>query len=298
MEKIKLTFLGTGDAVPTKKRNHTAVLASFADENILIDCGEGTQRQLKIAEISPAKITRILLTHWHGDHFLGIPGLLETLRMHKYKKTLKIYGPKGTKKHISLLIGLIGGQKVKLEIKEVEGIFIKEPKFSIEAQPMSHGTPANAYSITLKEKIRLNKAKLKKLKLPNSPIIKKLQEGKTISYKGKKISPKQVAYFEKGKKITIIMDTKSNPNAVKIAKNSNLLICESTFSSKEARRASEYKHLTAKQAAEIAKKAKVKSLILTHISQRYDKSQKIIEKEAKKIFRNTRLAKDFDKIDI
>src|SRR3989344_2886418 len=101
MEKVKITFLGTGDAIPTKLRNHTSILAEIGNETIMIDCGEGTQRQLKIAKISPHKITRLLITHWHGDHILGIPGLLQTLATGNYSKILKIYGPRGTKHHIS-----------------------------------------------------------------------------------------------------------------------------------------------------------------------------------------------------
>ena len=103
MEKIKITFLGTGNAVPTKQRNHTAILIEFKNEHILIDCGEGTQRQFKYAEISPAKLTRLLITHWHGDHILGIPGLFQTLAMNDYQKTLFIYGPKSTKRKLDLL---------------------------------------------------------------------------------------------------------------------------------------------------------------------------------------------------
>src|SRR3989344_3358273 len=96
MEQIKITFLGTSNAIPTKKRNHTAILLTYKNENILIDCGEGTQRQFKIAEISPAKLTKILITHWHGDHTLGLSGLFQTLAMSDYSKKLEIYGPKNT----------------------------------------------------------------------------------------------------------------------------------------------------------------------------------------------------------
>lgn len=101
MEKIKITFLGTGSMIPTIKRSHTAILLTYKNENILIDCGEGTQRQFKIAKISPSKLTRILLTHWHGDHILGLPGLLQTLGMNDYRKTLNIYGPKKNKTLLS-----------------------------------------------------------------------------------------------------------------------------------------------------------------------------------------------------
>src|SRR3989344_2142349 len=103
MEQFTITFLGTGNAVPTKLRNHTAILIDFLNEHILLDCGEGTQRQFKVAELSPHKLTKLLITHWHGDHVLGIPGLFQTLAMGEYYKTLEIYGPKGTMHSLDLL---------------------------------------------------------------------------------------------------------------------------------------------------------------------------------------------------
>lgn len=299
METIKLTFLGTGNAIPTKKRNHTAILASFANENILVDCGEGTQRQFRQINESPTKLTRILITHWHGDHMLGLPGLFQTLAMSNYQKTLKIYGPKGTRRFIQLIQELIFDFHINLEVHEIQqGIIVNEKDFQIQAAEMSHGIPTLAYSLILKDKIRLNKSKLKKLKLPNSPILKELQAGKDIVFNGKKIKAKDVIYKEKGKKITFILDTAFNNNAIEIAKDSDILITESSFSKAEADRAKEYKHLTASQAGEIAKKSKSKKLILTHISQRYEHAPQIIEKEAKKIFKNTKLAKDFDSLKI
>ena len=157
MESIKVTFLGTGGMIPTKRRGPTAILASFANENILIDCGEGTQRQFKMKELSPTKLTRILITHWHGDHFLGLPGLLQTLAMSNYQKTLKIYGPKGTKRTMNLIKDLIRGFHIKLEVHETtQGTIIEEKDFKIETKDMSHSVPARAYSITLKDKVRHN----------------------------------------------------------------------------------------------------------------------------------------------
>ena len=299
MESIKLKFLGTGNAIPTKLRNHQAILLSYANENILVDCGEGTQRQFRMANLSPTKITRILITHWHGDHILGLPGLFQTLALSNYQKSLKIYGPKGTKRFIQLIQELIFGFHINLEIHEIEsGTIINEKNFQVQAMPMSHGIPTLAYSFIIKDKIRLNKKKLAKLKLPNSPLLKQLQQGKDIMINNKKIKASQVAYKEKGRKITFILDTAMNINAIKLATNSDILITESSFLSEEKEKAKEYNHLTATDAAQIAKKSKSKKLILTHISQRYEHSPQLIEKEAKKVFKNTKLVKDFDSLKI
>jgi len=297
MEKIRVLFLGTGNAIPTKKRNHTAILLSYKNENILVDCGEGTQRQFNIAGISPTKLTRVLITHWHGDHILGIPGLLQTLWMLNYNKTLKIYGPIGTKNFFSLISSLIK-VRINFELIEIENDKIDCGDFDIETLLLEHEIPSNGYSFLLKDKRRLDKDKLKKFKLPNSPLLGKLQKGCDIVFNGKKIKAKDVSFIEKGKKITFVLDTAKNENAVKLAKNSDILICESTFSDEEKEIAEEYKHLTAKQAAEIAKKSNVKKLILTHLSQRYEHNSEIILKEAKKIFKNTIIAEDFENFEL
>jgi ribonuclease Z len=296
-EKIELTFLGTGSAVPTARRNHPSMLLKYKEENILFDCGEGTQKQIRIAKLNPCKITRILLTHWHGDHIFGLPGLLQTLAMSNYSKTLKVYGPRGTKHYMDLYKNLYlrKGEELKLEIHEIDsGIIINEKEFEIIAEQMSHDAPCLAYSFIIKEKNRLDKKKLKKLKLPeNFPLIGELVKGNTIEYNKKKIDGKKLVYKEPQRKITYVLDTRMNERAITIAKDSDVLICESTFSKMEGEVAKDYAHLTSEQAAEIAKKSKSKKLILTHLSQRYE-NPKMILKEAKKVFKETRVAEDFD----
>lgn len=296
--ETKITFLGTGSATPTAKRNHTGIYLQSGKENILIDCGEGIQRQFRKAKLNPGKLTRILITHWHGDHTLGIVGLLETLAMAEYSKTLKIYGPKGTKEKIKLFETIYGNFKINLEVYEVSGKFIDEKEFFIESSKMVHGIPSNAYSFVIKDKVRLNKAKIKKLKIPNSPLLGKLQNGKDITYLGKKIKSKDISYVQKGKKISVILDTLMNENAVKIAKDSEVVICEASFLSDEKEKIKEYKHLTAKQAATIAKKSKSKKLYLVHISQRHEKNEKKILADAKQVFKDTTIPNDLDKIKI
>src|SRR3989338_8522239 len=243
MEKFTITFLGTGNAVPTKLRNHTAILIEFLNEHILIDCGEGTQRQFKIAGLSPARLTRLLITHWHGDHVLGISGLFQTLAMADYTKTLEIHGPRSTLRYIQLLQNIFHEFKIATNVHEVSGVFVDTPLYSIEAAPMAHGTPTNAYALVLKDRRRLDKAKIKKLKLPNSPLLGELQRGKDIVWQGKKIKAKSITYREPKKKIVIILDTGMNSEAIELARDADLLICESTFSHEEQEKAQEYKHL-------------------------------------------------------
>jgi len=296
---IKLTFLGTADQIPSANRNHSAILLNYNEENILIDCGEGTQRQFRKAKLNPYKTTRILITHWHGDHVLGLPGLLQTLAMSGYNKTLYIYGPKGTEFLMRGLLKLFNfKKKYEIKIKEVQGKFFETKDFYLEAKSMEHGIPCNAYFFEEKSKTRIDKKKLKKSGLPLGPLISKLKSGKNITYKNKKYLAKNLTYTDTGKKISIVLDTLLNKNITNFVKNSDVLICESSFSSDLEDKAKEHLHLTSKQAGEIAKKAKVKKLILTHLSQRYEKNPKKILNETKKIFKNSTLAKDLMVVEI
>src|SRR3989304_4750110 len=141
-DKIKITFLGTGSMIPDEKRGHPAFLISHKTENILVDCGEGTQVQFRKAKLNPCKITRILITHWHGDHTFGLPGLLRTLATSGYNKKLVIYGPRGLRKHFDEMFFAFGGiNEFPIEIKEVSGKFLETPEFYIEAESMVHVQP-------------------------------------------------------------------------------------------------------------------------------------------------------------
>lgn len=290
---MKITFLGTTSMFPTATRNHTGILLSYSNENILFDCGENIQRQLRIAKISPMKITKILLTHLHGDHILGIPGLIFMLEASNYSKTLEIYGPKGTKLFFKKMMQLYKLDEIKIKITEInKKIFLKTKEFNLEAFPLKHNTPCISYSFIENPKIKINLDYIKKFNLIQHPLIGKLQQGKDIIYKGKKIKAKNATYAVKGKKITLILDTVPCSNCIKSAKNSDLLISEATFSDSLKEKARLFMHLTAVQSAQIAKKSNSKRLVITHFSQRY-KDVKELEKEAKTIFKNTIAAYDF-----
>lgn len=294
---IPIIFLGTSQAIPTEKRNHTSILLTHKSENILIDCGEGTQRQFRKANLSPTKLTKILITHWHGDHVLGLPGLLQTLALNNYSKTLHIYGPKNTKYFMNQLYKIfVPRAKLKLEIHEVSGKFFENSDFSLTAFPLKHGVPCNAYVFEEKDKVRIHKSKIQKLNLSHEQLAN-LSKGKDIRFKNKTIKAKSLTYIQEGKKISFMFDTEKI-NAIKQINNSDLLITESTYTEKEKDLAKNYKHLTARQAAEIAKASKSKQLILTHISQRYDNKENLILQEAKKVFQKTKIAEDLMKVEV
>jgi ribonuclease Z len=244
----------------------------------------------------------MLITHWHGDHILGIPGLFQTLLMNGYSRKLEIYGPKGTNYYIRKLIELLVPYcKLNLEIHEVsEGKFFENKEFYLESLPMKHSTiPCNAYAFVEKDKKRLDRAKLKKLKIPNSPLLGDLAKGKDITLEnGKKVKAKDIVYLDKGKKISIVLDTKLIPNCYKIAEDADLLIAEAVYLKQEAELADLHEHLTAEQAGDIAKKAKAKKLYLSHLSQRYDGSEKLVLNEAKKKFKNVFIAEDLMETEI
>jgi ribonuclease Z len=300
-EKIKLTFLGTGSAIPTARRNHPAVYLQYKNENILIDCGEGTQRQFRKAKLNPCKITKILISHWHGDHVLGLPGLFKTLMLNGYNRKLEIYGPYGTEKRIKLYLELFAhkGSELNLKVFEVaKGKFFENEEFYIESAIMKHDVLCVAYSFVFKEKNRLNKDKLSKMNFGNSSLIGELAKGKVVEINGKKVDGKKFIYKEKARKISFIIDTMINDKVVEISRGSDLLVCEATYSKEDLALAKERAHLISTDSAKIAKKAKAKKLILFHLSQKYDETPKKILEEAKKVFKNVSVAEDFDKVEI
>ncbi|MBD3361330.1 ribonuclease Z [Candidatus Woesearchaeota archaeon] len=296
---MELIILGTSSTKPTRKRNHSAYFLTYKNEGILFDCGEGTQRQMMQAGIKPNKITKIFISHWHGDHMLGLPGLLQTMAVNEYTKSLKIYGPPGSKnKYKKMLDAFESSYKIEAKIHDIkEGKVLETDDYYIEAYSLTHRTKCYGYRFVEKDKRQINMSKLKKLGVTEGPIVGKIQEGKTITVKGKKIKPEQVSKLVKGRIFAYVADTRPCKNCEKLARNADLLLCESTYSSEHADKAREYKHLTAQEAAQIAANANVKKLILTHYSARY-KNEHELEQDARTVFDNSFGAKDFAKFKI
>lgn len=292
---IEIIILGTACMQPTKERNHVGILLSYKNENLLFDCGEGIQRQLRIIDFKPTKITRIFLSHWHGDHVLGLPGLMNSLGADQYGKKLKIYGPKGTKKHISYMLKtFIGKNLIEHEVIEINPKKVQRLEFMdffIEACPLEHGTPCLGYAFIEKDKRKIKGPYIKKIP---GLLLGELQRGKAVVYENKKITPQEATYLVKGKKVAIVMDTRPCNGLLKLAREADLLISEATYLEEHKEKAEEYLHMTAKEAGLLANQAKVKKLVLLHFSPRYKEITEIRE-EVKEVFKEAVCAEDFMK---
>ena len=302
MTQMNIIFLGTGGSWPTVRRNVSSVAIKRGSEIILFDCGEGTQRQFQKSKLSYMQISKIFITHFHGDHFLGLPGLMQTMQLNDRDKPLHIYGPKNIKNLVNQLqnLGIFcpSYRIITHEVKEGEPINFKD--YKINVLNVDHVFPSVAYS--LEEKIRpgkFNKTRALKLGIPEGPLFSVLQHGKPIVLDdGRKIEPNLVlGPPRKGRKVVISGDTRPIKKMLNFAEYADVLIHDSTFDSKLEDIAGEYAHSTSLQCAEIAKKAKVKQLFLTHISPRYH-DHTSLEKEAKKIFKNSIVPKDFQEFEV
>ncbi len=298
---MEITMLGTSCMVPTKERNVQGIFVEIKGEGILFDCGEGTQRQMNIAGINRNRVRKIFISHWHGDHVGGLIGLLQTMSNNENPQKVMIFGPKGTTERVAHLLRAVSFEdnRLELEIKELNPHGIEKAydgeEYYVETAYLDHKMPCLGYSLVEKDKRRINIAEAKKFGLHGGPLVGKLQEGKAVTFKGKKIEPDEVSYIQKGKKLTIILDTQPCQNAYELARDADLLVAESAYTADKEDKALEFKHMTTKQAALIATNAGVKKLIITHFSQRY-KSIAELHDEIRTFFPESECAYDFMKV--
>jgi ribonuclease Z len=301
---IKITFLGTVSGIPSKERNHPAIVFEYFGENketLLFDCGEGTQTQLQKAGISFMDIDKIFITHWHADHFAGLIPLLATMNLEKRTKDLQIFAPEAERfvGHI-LDLGYFGTRfpiiatNVPYEGSDINEVDSGE-EYKVFSIPAFHTVPAVVFCFKENDKSNIDLNLLKKLELKRGPWLKELKKKGFAEVKGTKVKLEDVATITKGLKVVYTGDTKPNDNVVKISERADILIHDATFL--EADEVKGKAHADVKQAAAIAKKADVKQLILTNISRRY-KDAGEIEKTAKKVFKNSKVAYDFMEVKI
>ncbi len=297
---VEITILGTASMVPTKERNVQAFYLEYDGEGMLFDCGEGTQRQMNVAGISRAKVRRIFITHWHGDHVAGLVGLVQTIGNSGYEGTLHVYGPRETKRRFGALMdATIFESKFPIEVEELspkdELVVVENDRYQVTCIPADHGIPCLAYAWQEKEKVRVDMAACKRLGISQGPLIGRLQRGEAVEVAGKRVAPQDVTYRVAGKRVVFIPDTQPHPNLVRIARFADLLVCESTFSDEEDEKSREFRHMTARKAAHVAADAEAKRLLLTHFSQRYPVVSHLVE-QAREVFPGAEAAFDLMKI--
>lgn len=300
---IHLTFLGTAASVPTTKRSLPALLIQRGNDQLMFDCGEGAQRQMITAKAGFHKKLKVFISHMHGDHVLGLPGLLQTMALMNRQKKVDVYGPEGI---VQFLEGtreaLQFGLTFSVEIHEVHtaGTVCAEKEYTVEAAWAAHSVPSLAYAFV--EKPRAGKfypEKAKALGVPEGELWSKLQHGEQVTLSnGVVVKPEQVSgALRRGRKIVYSGDTKPFKAFARFATAADLMIHEATLDDALAEKAAEDGHSTPSQAAEAAAKAKAKKLVLTHISARYTDATVLLT-QAQKVFSDTVVAEDFMRLEL
>jgi len=297
---FELVFLGTSASAPSINRNLPSVLVKHDEFRFLIDCGEGTQRQILQAGIGFKRLNRILITHGHLDHILGLAGLLSTLLRWETIDNLEIYGGKAALSRVhDLIYGVVlRGNQTSFNLALVpieEGVFIEEGEFNITALPVQHRGPDN-YGYLFQEKGRCPflPEKAEELGIPSGPWRRDLVNGKAVTLPdGRKIQPEQVlGEYKAGTRMVVLGDVAETDSLVTYCDQADALVTEATYLESEAEMAQQFGHMTARQSAQLAVRANVKQLILTHLSRRY--RERDILAEAQAVFPNTIVARDFD----
>ena len=289
-----LIILGCSSQQPTRYRNHGAYLVRWNDEGLLFDPGEGTQRQFIFAEIAPTVVTRIFISHFHGDHCLGLGSMLMRLNLDKVTHPIHCYYPASGKKYFDRLrYGTMYHELIQVIEHPVEkaGIVADDSHFRIEATFLEHGVDNIGWRVTEKDTRKFDPAKLQAYGV-HGPLVTELGEKGSLEINGKTVHLDDVSTIRPGESIAVVIDTRFCPQAVEIAKNARLLLAESTYLESERDLAYHHYHMTAKDAATLALQAHVEQLILTHFSARYLNLKEVLD-EACAVFPNTDVAEDF-----
>jgi ribonuclease Z len=301
---FEILFLGTSASAPSAKRGLSALIVKHDEYRFLVDCGEGTQRQILQAGVGFKNLTRILLTHGHLDHILGLGGLLSTFLRWEAIEELDIFGGRTTLDRVhDLLYGVVlrGNQTpMPLRLNEIKpGLFFETNDFTLSAFSVTHrGPDCLGYVFEGKARRPFLPEKADALGVPFGPERRELVAGNEIILPdGKRVKPDDVlGPLQKGVKLVVVGDTGRTDDLLEVCQDADALVIESTYTDEEADMARQFSHLTARQAAELAVKAGIKKLILTHISRRY--REKDILKDAQAVFPNTAVARDFDAFQI
>jgi ribonuclease Z len=297
---LDLVFLGTSGSMPTSRRAPPALLLRRGGDRLLIDCAEGTQRQLMRSTIGLPELTEVFLTHYHADHYLGLPGMLKTFALRGRELPITIYGPSGLTDLFGALRRIFGRLTYSYELVELRpGDVLGRDDYRIVTFNVTHGVPALGYALVEEARPgRFDVPTADSLGVPAGPDRGRLQEGEAIQLAdGSVVTPEQVlGPARPGRKICITGDTAPSLSYVDLAHGADLLVHEATFCDDERERAHETQHSTAREAAQVAATAGAQMLALTHLSSRYFGPE--VLKEARAVFPETVVPRDFDVIEV
>jgi len=298
---LKVVFLGTSGSMPTPERGSSSVALCLGRSVVLLDCGEGTQRQMVAAHIGFSRVKLVLVTHLHGDHVLGVPGLLQSMTLQRREEPLTVYGPRGIHAFLQGVSDTLGGPGFPVTVHEIAepGVVLDAKGYTVEACKSDHRLESWSYAVIERSKPgRFHPEKAARLGVPQGIIWKRLQDGEDVDIGERTIKSSDVVDPPRpGRKVVYSGDTRPSDDVAKLATGADLLIHESTFGEDLVERAAEDGHSTAGQAAGVAAKAGVKRLVLTHISGRYSDAAPLLD-EAKRIFPNSSVAADLLEVDV
>jgi ribonuclease Z len=297
---LDVVFLGTSASAPTARRGTSSLLIRRGGDRLLLDCGEGTQRQLLRSTIGLVDLEHVFLTHLHADHYLGLPGMLKTFSLRMREPPLRLYGPPGLRELFGMLGRVIGRLTYELELVELRaGDAVPLDGYEVCAFPVDHGVPSIGYALVEPERPgRFDDARADALGVPFGPERGVLQRGEAVTLAdGRVVQPEElVGEPRAGRTVAYTGDTAPTEAVSLLFPGADLLIHEATFGNDDVERAAETRHSTARQAAEVAAAANVKLLALTHVSPRYYGPELL--QEARDVFESTVLPRDFDTIEV
>lgn len=307
---MKIIPLGTSSGKPTLRRNVSALAVVGEGEWWLFDCGEGTQTQIARAGISPQKLAGVFISHLHGDHFNGLPGLLSTMSLDQREKELTLVGPAGIGEYLTLLAKLkICHVNFPLKLREFDArhfaareqeMVYESARFTVTTRPLDHRVFALGYRLEEKTKPgRFNLERAKELGVPAGPLYSRLQSGHSITLDDGRVihSSEVLGPPRPGKVVSYCLDTRPCANAVKLSENADWAVHEATFTEELIEEATYFGHSTAIQAAEMAVEARARRLLITHFSSRFPDARPLLE-EARSVFPETYAAEDLVELEV
>lgn len=299
MSSRELIVLGSASQVPTRHRNHNAYFLRWDDEGILFDPGEGTQRQMTLAGLSATQVTRICITHFHGDHALGLPGIIQRLSLDRAKHPVEVYYPASGQAFFERLrhatIFMDAATIVPRPISG-DGMLAETKAFKLSAAKLEHAVDTYGFRLEEHARVQLIPSRLAEAGI-SGPLTGELLRRGSVEVGGRTVRVEEVGEPRAGQGFAFVMDTRPCANAGRLAQGVDLLVCESTYLDTERQEAHDHFHMTALQAAELAREARARRLVLTHFSQRYEDTAPFVE-EARPLVADVVAARDLDRVEV